>query len=458
MIVQSLIKQIILNCKRNPTKIALKGDDVELSYGALLELAKDYANGIKNEELTSNWVGIDTALGWQCYPAILGCWMAGKGYLPLNFTFPERRIQSIIRSSSVEAVISETDQNDLKRILPQPGLEGYETEGKWSYLIYTSGTTGEPKGVPIQMKNLSSFVNHYQNHKKIKLSTTDVFLQSYELTFDVSVFCFLIAFVNSATLVLPTLTKSKQLGLFKAIQDYNVTVTSFVPSVIRLTKDFLPRVQFPQLRYSFFSGEALMGEDAKVWMNSVPNSKVYNCYGPTETVIVCTEELLNELDDAYFNNGLPLPLGDKFDGVDLQLVHGEIIFSGAQTFEGYLNEPLITDFPSGDLAHYDVKGKLLFDGRKDNQIQWNGYRIELEELDAVLSLELNTWVKSVYLKSIEKLVVVTPLNETIVQEQIKLCFPRYYKPSLVLKINSLPLNINGKLNINKLKKIVQDSV
>lgn len=453
----SLVRQIIFNCKENTDKVALKGDGIEVSYGELFDLAKSYAKAIKDEDLRSNWIGVDTALGWQCYAAILGCWLAGKGYLPINFSFPKNRIQSIIKSSGVEAVISNSHNIELKLIIPKPCFELKEVMGEWAYLLYTSGTTGAPKGVPIKMRNLEAFVNHYQTHETIDFNSSDVFLQSYELTFDVSVFCFLMAFVNGATLVLPNLNKTKQLSLFKAMLDYDVTVASFVPSVIRLTKDFLPRVQFPQIRYSFFSGEALMGEDAKVWMSSLPKAQVYNCYGPTETVIVCTEELLNELDDSYFNNGLPLPLGKKFNEVELELIDGEVVFSGMQTFEGYLNDKVINRFPSGDLAHFDSKGKLIFDGRKDNQIQWNGYRIELEEIDNTLSKVLDVWVKCIYLKSTQNLIVFSLEDDKLVSSKIKEIFPNYYKPSRVVTVEKIPLNLNGKLDSRVLLNIAKSS-
>ena len=454
----SLVRQIIFNCKENTDKVALKGDGIEVSYGELFDLAKSYAKAIKDEDLRSNWIGVDTALGWQCYAAILGCWLAGKGYLPINFSFPKNRIQSIIKSSGVEAVISNSHNIELKLIIPKPCFELKEVMGEWSYLLYTSGTTGAPKGVPIKMRNLEAFVNHYQTHETIDFNSSDVFLQSYELTFDVSVFCFLMAFVNGATLVLPNLNKTKQLSLFKAMLDYDVTVASFVPSVIRLTKDFLPRVQFPQIRYSFFSGEALMGKDAKVWMSSLPKAQVYNCYGPTETVIVCTEELLNELDDSYFNNGLPLPLGKKFNEVELELIDGEVVFSGMQTFEGYLNDKVINRFPSGDLAHFDSKGKLIFDGRKDNQIQWNGYRIELEEIDNTLSKVLDVWVKCIYLKSTQNLIVFSLEDDKLVSSKIKEIFPNYYKPSRVVTVEKIPLNLNGKLDSRVLLNIAKSSL
>ena len=119
----SLVRQIIFNCKENTDKVALKGDGIEVSYGELFDLAKSYAKAIKDEDLRSNWIGVDTALGWQCYAAILGCWLAGKGYLPINFSFPKNRIQSIIKSSGVEAVISNSHNIELKLIIPKPCFE-----------------------------------------------------------------------------------------------------------------------------------------------------------------------------------------------------------------------------------------------------------------------------------------------------------------------------------------------
>jgi len=441
--VKSIIHQIVNQAKSNLNSHAIEGEDLIVTYNELLKVSYAYANTIK---VTDSWIGVDVALGWKAYPAILACWLTGNGYVPLNFDFPKSRMDEI------------KQQVNWKVLIDESTLLGNEEEieilnGEKAYLLFTSGTTGKPKGVPIGQENLKAFSNHYLQHSKIDFKSSDKFLQSYELTFDVSVFCYLMPFFIGGTLVLPDQTNSKQLGLFKAIQDYGVTVTSFVPSVIRLTKDFLPRVQFPKLRYSFFSGEALMGDWAKGWMKSVPNAMVYNCYGPTETVIVCTEELLNDLDEVYFQNGLPLPLGEKFENIDFKILKGEIIYTGKQTFKGYLNQETIKEFSSGDLAHYDENGKLIFDGRKDNQVQWNGYRIELEEIDRVLSSKIDGWVKSLFLKITQELVIFSSLSESEIKLLIQESFPDYYKPSRIIQLDELPLNSNGKMDFNQLKKV-----
>lgn len=441
----SLISQIVSQAKTNPNAIAIEGKDLLVTYGELIQTAFGYAKSI---QVKDSWIAIDSALSWKAYPAILACWIMDNGYVPVNFEFPESRIQEIKSQVKWQELIDEsTSHSNTQEIEIIPGEK--------AYLLFTSGTTGKPKGVPISQDNLSSFANHYLNHQTINFSAQDKFLQSYELTFDVSVFCFLMPFLTGGTLVLPEQTTSKQLGLFKAIKEYDVTVTSFVPSVIRLTQDFLPRVEFPKLRYSFFSGESLIGDWAKVWMKSVPNAKVYNCYGPTETVIVCTEELLNELDETYFNNGLPLPLGTNFEGIELAIEKGEIIYNGQQTFAGYLNQEPIEQFSSGDLAHFDENGKLIFDGRKDNQIQWNGYRIELEEIERVLTQKTNGWIKTLFVKEFPKLVVFTNSDEKEIAELIKNSFPAYYKPSEIVQLEELPLNTNGKVDVIALKLMIK---
>ena len=447
---KTLIRQIVSTLEQHPQSIAIEGETFSITNQQLLQKSREFAQGVLQLKIENSWIGINTNLGWEAYAAILSCWMTGNGYVPINTKFPPSRIREVIQQTDLKYCFG---SSNLQEILPSKGYSSDLKIGKKAYLLFTSGTTGVPKGVPITQVNLKAFTEHYLNHKAIRFNSKDKFLQSYELTFDVSVFCFLMPLLIGGTLVIPQQTKSKHLSFFKAITDFNVTVVSFVPSVVRLTQDFLPRVKFLNVRYSFFSGEALMGDWAKIWMESVPNAKVYNCYGPTETVIVCTEELLNDLDDAYFSNGLPLPLGEKFEEIDLNIVNREIVFSGNQAFGGYLNQEAISHYQSGDLAHHDENGKLIFEGRKDNQIQWNGYRIELEEMDRVLTEKSNGWVKTIFIKEIPKLIVFSNQLKEEIASVIDDSLPDYYKPSKIIQLHELPLNSNGKIDIAKLKNI-----
>lgn len=446
----SILNRILKKAEENPSQSAIKTNEINISYFKLIDTAKKIAGYLSKQTVNGDWIGINTELGWHCYPAIIACWMCGKGYLPINPKFPNKNNSKALELSNANVII---DQKVIEACFDVDPIKSFKN-GEFAYLLFTSGTTGDPKGVPIKQSNLQCFTNHYSNHPAIKLSASDVFLQSYALTFDVSVFCYLIAFLHGATLVLPEEKSNKQLSFFKAIQQHQVTACSFVPSVIRLTADFLPRTTFPSIRYSFFSGEALMGNWAKIWMRAVPNAKVYNCYGPTETVIVCTEELLNELHEEYFNNGLPLPLGQKFEGIDLALINGEIVFSGPQTFSGYLNNNEIQKYPSGDLAHLDENGKLIFDGRKDNQIQWNGYRIELEGIENKVFQITKQWCKLIFRPDTNQLHIFSLLNETFIKEFFNKNFPSYYFPSHFHTLEEIPLNKNGKTNVSFLNNLI----
>ena len=453
---KTLIYQIISTLEQDPQSIAIEGQNHSITNQQLLEKAREYAHGIFDLEIHDSWIGVSTELGWESYAAILGCWITGNGYVPINFNFPQSRTQEILSQTNMKYCIG--CSKSIEEVLPLKGFSLDIVKGDKAYLIFTSGTTGVPKGVPITQNNLEAFATHYLNHNSIKFTSKDKFLQSYELTFDVSIFCFLMPFLTGGTLVLPYKRKSKQLGLFKTITDFKVTVVSFVPSVIRLTLDFLPRVQFPNVRYSFFSGEALMGSWAKVWMQSVVNAKVYNCYGPTETVIVCTEELLNKLDNSYFKNGLPLPLGEKFKNIEFQIVNKEIVFSGKQTFDGYLNQKPISNYETGDLAHYDEHGKIIFDGRKDNQVQWNGHRIELEGMGLILSKALESWVIPVYLEDFNQLIIFSQIDTNRVKLEIDKALPLYYRPTMVSQLSELPFNKNGKVDFIALKKVAYNLI
>lgn len=451
-----ILDLIFKSSQESPKSVAIIEQDQAISYQELLEKSYQVAQCILAQNNNSRWVAIDANGGWRSYALILGSWIAGKGYLPINNLFPTDANERKLNDAKCDFVISYQDIDGLNTISPVDYSCDLlnPIEGTFAYLLHTSGTTGEPKGVPVSWRNLNSFYSHYYNHNSIHFTQFDRVLQSYELTFDVSVFCFLSAFCSGATLVLPENSAVKYQGFFKAIQKHQVSIVSFVPSVVRMSYDFLDRVTFPSVKYSFFSGEALYGNWAERWMNCVVNAEVYNCYGPTETVIVCTEEHLNELGTSYFKKSEPLPLGSCFDGVDLELNSDEIVFSGEQVFNGYLNSELCATYFTGDLAKLDDHGKLIFTGRKDEQIQWNGYRIELLEIDRRLKSKLGVEVKSIHVENLHQLVIFTTGSAQDISDCMKQLFPVYYHPSKIQEVPEMPLNSNGKLDRSALVKLV----
>ncbi len=439
----SILEKIL--SKYNDTE-AIVSVNESITYSQLIDEAFSVYSFLKTKSIKSDWIAINANEGWKSYAYIIGVWMYGRGYLPINSNAPKERNVEILASANCNFILNKNSFYNKKvyiesfKVLEGNGL---------AYLLFTSGTTGKPKGVPISFSNLYAFTEHYDNHEVIEFSSSDRFLQSYELTFDVSIFCFLMSLLNGATLVLPEQTEIKYQGLFRAIKLFDVSIVSFVPSVIRMSFPFLDRLELPSVRYSFFSGESLHGDWAIAWMNTVFNAKVFNCYGPTETVIVCTEEPLFELDSSYFKEGLALPLGKPFKGLDISILDGELCFSGEQVFSGYLNSSKIDKYASGDMAEIDDNGKLIFKGRIDDQVQWNGYRIQLSELDAIITSKTNSWCKSIYHN--KKLIIYSLTSEEEVSKAIINYFPSYYTPTSIISLTKIPLNSNGKLDVTYLK-------
>ena len=91
----SLIHKIVLRANLAPNSIAIEGEGLRISYNELLKLSYDYATQINKENIIDSWIGIDVSIGWKAYSAILGCWLTGNGYVPINFDFPESRIDEM---------------------------------------------------------------------------------------------------------------------------------------------------------------------------------------------------------------------------------------------------------------------------------------------------------------------------------------------------------------------------
>ncbi len=473
----NFLNDFLDSLKRNPDKAAVSDLDFTLSYSELWSRAIQVQEFLKSLNRSEELIGITGKPSVYNYAFILGTWMHGAGYVFLNTENPAARNEEIIQDSKIKTILS----NDLCGEIFQEVVMSNDfelpvssVEQDIAYAVYTSGTTGKPKGVPISKHNLNAFTSHYLNKESYQFNEQDKFLQSYELSFDVSVFCFTIPLMLGAELMLPANRGVKYLGILSCILKEGITVCSNVPSVAKYCAPRLNEVEMSSLRYCFFSGDALYGDWAKAWMKSASNAIVFNCYGPTETTIVCTTENLNVLNESYFEKQTPLPLGVPFDGMKLELSKGEIVFEGDQVFKGYLNNRTtsLESYKTGDLAYLDTNGKLIFTGRSDSQIQVNGYRVELSEIDVFMRSKFNLSSVSLGINiNAQETTIVTVVegssisNVTLLdvqipkwKEELLRNLPSYFCPKYFVPMSSFPMNINGKLDRNELVKIVEGKI
>ena len=374
---------------------------------------------------------------------ILGALFRGDGYVPLNPTFPIDRTRSmLVRSGCRAIVLDESGEKQIREVLEGVdqklvlvfphlddvtglradlpdhdvlGARDLEAAADWSpapvdadgiaYLLFTSGSTGIPKGVMVAHRNVNAFLKAMA--ERYEVTPDDRLSQTFELTFDLSVFDLFLAWECGARVCIPT--HAQKMLPSKYIQESEITIWFSVPSTavmmnkLRMLKPGL----YPSLRWSLFCGEALPAEIVEQWLEAAPNSTAENLYGPTELTIACT---LYRWDPERSKDECELglvPIGDPYPGMevlvadeDLQPVAegetGELLMTGPQLTPGYWRDAEKTAAayvtpPGQDRLFYRTgdrvrrsrgKAPMVYLGRMDNQIKIRGYRVELGEIEA----------------------------------------------------------------------------
>lgn len=430
---------------------------------------------------------------------------SGHAYIPVDQHSALERIEAILEVAEPSLIIAVGDFPLVITNIPMIKLDQLQTifaqktdyqlthsvKGDDNYyIIFTSGTTGKPKGVQISHDNLLSFTNWMISDKEFSVPERPQMLAQPPYSFDLSVMYWAPTLALGGTLfALPKELTTDFKRLFTTINELPIGVWTSTPSfadMAMLSNDFNQET-LPHLTHFYFDGEELTVKTAQKLRSRFPKARIVNAYGPTEatvalSAVAITDEMLatckrlpigyTKADSPTFiidENGKALPNGEQ----------GEIIVSGPAVSKGYLNNPERTQaaffefeclpaYHTGDLGVMTDQGMLLYGGRMDFQIKFNGYRIELEEV----SQNLN---KSEYIKSavavprynkdhkVQNLLAYVVLKEGVaeqferqlditkaIKEDLKDIMMDYMMPSKFLYRDSLPLTPNGKIDIKGL--------
>ncbi|SKA39992.1 amino acid adenylation domain-containing protein [Marinactinospora thermotolerans DSM 45154] len=407
----------------NPDGAAFRagnGGAESLTYAEADRLALLWAGALLRDGRPAA-VGILAAKGTVAYVGVLAGLYAGVPVVPLGTDLPVERIGMMAETAGVEAVIADqwgaTAARDLTvagrtpRVLT-PGIDPPAqadaldaprpvAPSDVAYVLFTSGSTGRPKGVPITHAN----TDHYFRFLDTRYDFTpgDVFSQTFDLTFDCAMFDLFCAWGAGATVVAVPMTAYRDLPAF--IAEQGITVWFSTPSAIGLTRHTgrLTPGSLPGLRWSLFAGEALKEADATDWLRAASSSTLENLYGPTEMTITITAYRWDPATTpGICVNGLS-PIGEVNDGHDHLLIgedgrpaeqEGELWISGPQLTPGYLDPRDAggrfvhrdgrTWYNTGDRVRRARTGDLVYLGRADSQVQIQGRRVELTEIDHAL--------------------------------------------------------------------------
>jgi amino acid adenylation domain-containing protein len=344
-----------------------------------------------------------------------------------------------------------------------------------AYILQTSGSTGAPKGVCITHDAAVTAVNWFA--EELSLTDNDVLLHHAAPHFDLSVLEVFGAFAASASISVPTAgTRYSLRELVGAMRRDKVTVAYLVPSILMAMIDLGGLLEAPELslRAIMFAGEVLPIAYVRAIRARWPELALINAYGPTETN-VCTRFRVPFNIPAEWQT---LPIGRACAGNRVYLmdedrtgqgvVRGEIVVEGSTVMAGYWDQPVLQNrlYKTGDLGEVSPSGDLVWRGRNDNQYKMRGYRVQPEEIEAVLECHERIRRAAVVLVGIGYAARLVGCLECVDGQppdlrEIKQHCATYLPPHLVVDrvmvCTALPLSSNGKVDRHALHAMCDDA-
>ena len=479
---------------RTPNNVAIAFEGLHLTYAELNGRANQLAH-----HLQALGVGPEVPVGicmercLEIVVGLLGIIKAGGAYVPLDPAYPAERLAFMLEDTRAPVLL--TQAHILKEALIAPGLrmlcldsdwdavarESEETPvsevtaGNAAYVIYTSGSTGQPKGVIVEHKGLVNAVNWLT--KTLELSVSDRCLLKTPITFDAAgreLFPILMA---GGTLVIAEADGHRDSRyIAEAIRDDNISILHCVPSFLRILVEEPAFDEAPALRSIMCGGEALRSELVKRF-HQRSKAKLYNVYGPTETIIDSAYWLCKAGGaDSTIPIGRPIPNAQIYIVDDLLRpvpigVAGNLHIGGMGLARGYLNRPDLTAekfipnpfsaepgarlYKTGDMARYLFDRNIEYLGRGDYQVKIRGFRIELGEIE--LAVRQHPGVREAIVlaredASGEKRLVAYVVGErdlptaSELRSFLKDKLPEYMMPAAFVRLDALPLMPNGKVD------------
>jgi amino acid adenylation domain-containing protein len=478
---------------RDPAAIAVTFRDVELTYGELNARANRLAHRLRRSGVKANiLVGVCFERCPDLIVALLAVWKAGGAYVPLDPSYPQERLSFMVEDAQPLTVISSTahasslalsadrllcldsETIDLSQESPA-NLDVVNVPTDLAYVMYTSGSTGRPKGAMIAHRGLVNYlwwaINSYpvESGRAVPVHTS--------ISFDLTVTSLYTSLLRGAKVELLPEDAGAQ-NLLAALRDGNRGLVKITPAHLELLGKQIASNQAAGMAQAFvIGGENLLAETLELWRSHAPATRLFNEYGPTETVVGCCVHEVQASDPRTGSVCIGKPIANTQLYIldeDMRLVRpgviGELFIGGAGVGLGYLNRPDLTAerfvpdvfgargaklYKSGDLARYRHDGTLEYLGRADDQVKIRGYRIELGEIEAALTAAPGVQSCAVLAREDEpgnkQLVayVVAPANvppATELQTFLGKSLPEYMVPPQFVFLAELPLTPNGKVD------------
>jgi amino acid adenylation domain-containing protein len=485
----------------HPAAIATSCNGTILTYSELNALSNQLARHLQSQfELCAGKVAaIMMERSERLVIALLAVLKSGAAFLPVDPNYPESNIRHLLSDSGAAVLVTDSDWmfslagvyegpvfamdiqlSTLTESTDNTGI--HHNNNDLAYILYTSGSTGQPKGVEITMGNIANYLGwaadyYYQG------TNSDQVAWFTSFSFDLSLTSIFTPLLRGSTLVV-----FPEMEVQNALQqlcsgDRSYSVVKMTPSHI----DLLCYLQVSSLHVECIisGGEALKEKHIARLFELNPAIRIFDEYGPTETTVGCTVEEIKK-DTAFFTIGKPIPNALIYimnSGLQLMPMGawGEICVGGKGVGNAYRNRAALTAekftenpfrsgekiYRTGDLGRWMPDGRLVYRGRADQQVKYNGYRIEPGEIEH--KLEATGLVeKAVVMVKESKdgsktLMAFFTGDAAVNTEEIQSCLagvlPSYMIPTNFIHTETIPLTTNGKTDRAALLKLaVTDSL
>jgi amino acid adenylation domain-containing protein/FkbH-like protein len=502
----SLPELFTLQAARSPEVVAVVCGNEHLSYGMLDQHTNKLAWRLRGMGVgpESN-VGVVMERSVEIVVGLLGILKTGGAYVPLDPMSPRKYLSFQLTDSQVKVLLTQShlalrDGCEKVEVVYLDALQWHIMEESQypllpiafadhpAYVIYTSGSTGVPKGVVVEHRSLSNYLQ-WCIDKYLGEGGTGAPVQS-PINFDLTVTSLFSPLLTGKKVVLlPDGTGIESLGA-ALLAEGDFSLIKITPAHLELLSRVIPPLEAGRsARTLVIGGEKLQAEPLKFWIQNAPAMKLINEYGPTEATVGCISYQIESSQEMSGTVAIGRPIANtEIYVLDENLqpapagVPGEIYVGGKALARGYLNRPDLTAerfvphlfshmggarlYRTGDLGRYRRDGNVEFLSRTDHQVKVRGYRIELGEIESVLR-QCPAVAEAAVLaredrsgdRRLVAYLVAEPgavIETALVRGYLRGMLPEYMLPSSFVTLQQLPLTSNGKLDYRLLPEPESD--
>jgi len=485
----------------SPHAPAVVANDIEHSYFELNQKSNQLAHLLlRSGARPGKPIAIIMGKTPDMIIAMFAILKAGCHYVPIDPAYPAERQKFIIKNSQAELVIADEKLELLLHLTegvntifigdidfstqPRENLAKKSDSRMLAYVIYTSGSTGVPKGVMIQHHSAINLIQCI--NEQFEVTSTDKLILTTSISFDLSVYDIFGMIAAGGTILLPGQDLiGDNTALLTLVADKKATFFDAVPTTMQQLVEHLEANQFRELssiRRVFMSGDWVpLNLQARI-KKFFPNASVVALGGATEATIWSNYFEIDRVEEGWLSIPYGKPLYNNFFYIlDEQRrmvpigVAGELYIGGAGVAEGYIHAKELSEkafvpntfcagsdtvmYKTGDLGRMMTDGNMEFLGRLDHQVKINGYRIELQEIEMLVTSFPGVRDVKVLAKRqtgdlhASSLVAYITCSGVLEVDNLrrhlssKLAF--YMVPSHFVVMDSFPVNSNGKIDIAK---------